>query len=376
MGQNRGQIRLDSRSINKTERTPILSAVAKVLDKWKVFSGFLVAFAVSLAINIIARYSSGFAEWMSRYPVGIYSRVVGFITGILPFSVTEFVILMALPLVIFAVYSCLRGHSKTVLSFVLVVLAVFNISSVRYYRKGVDELLYIERAELTAENLTQAMERCNDAINELQGFINIDELGESHCTLTYSEIASELAFSYESLDYGFLSHSYGSPKQMALSSLYAHSRTSGMFVSVLGEINVNNVFPDFAAVYSMAHEMAHSLGIAREDEAEFMAFLACINSRDKYIRYAGYVTALDSLSSSLYSLVGKEQALEVMAKCPQIAIGELSHYGHFFDKYDYGFFSYLLNRVNDLYLKTQQQSDGIKSYSKSDELTVAWLLDE
>ena len=47
--------------------------------------------------------------------------------------------------------------------------------------------------------------------------------------------------------------------------------------------------------------MAHQRGIAREDEANFIAFLVCMASDDPYIRYSGYLEVYEYVASSLYS---------------------------------------------------------------------------
>ena len=67
---------------------------------------------------------------------------------------------------------------------------------------------------------------------------------------------------------------------------------SGFYMPFTGEPNFNDAQPDFDLPYVIAHEKAHQRGFAREDEANFIAFLVCVNSTDPYLRYSGYLNAL------------------------------------------------------------------------------------
>ena len=50
----------------------------------------------------------------------------------------------------------------------------------------------------------------------------------------------------------------------------------------------------------MAHEQAHQLGYAREQEANYLAFVHCIEQKNPYIQYAGYIFGLRYCYNALY----------------------------------------------------------------------------
>jgi hypothetical protein len=50
--------------------------------------------------------------------------------------------------------------------------------------------------------------------------------------------------------------------------------------------------PKSSLAITIAHEQAHQLGYAAENEANFIGFLACIHNKDLYYKYTGYSFAL------------------------------------------------------------------------------------
>ena len=51
----------------------------------------------------------------------------------------------------------------------------------------------------------------------------------------------------------------------------------------------------------------------REDEANFIAYLACTGSDNVYLQYAGWVYALIYAANALYSAAGAEIYSELMS---------------------------------------------------------------
>ena len=51
---------------------------------------------------------------------------------------------------------------------------------------------------------------------------------------------------------------------------------------------------------TLCHELAHLKGYIREDEANFIGYLACVSSEDPFFQYAGYLSVLNYLNNDLY----------------------------------------------------------------------------
>ena len=116
--------------------------------------------------------------------------------------------------------------------------------------------------------------------------------------------------------------------------------------------------------------MAHQRGIARENEANFLAYLVCISSDDPYMQYAGYLNMYEYLASPLYSaspsLYGKAVGrLDVRVRY------DLECYSDFFDRYRDNIAADVSDAVNDTYL-VLQGTEGSRSYGMVVDLAVAY----
>jgi hypothetical protein len=64
---------------------------------------------------------------------------------------------------------------------------------------------------------------------------------------------------------------------------------SGYYNPFTGEAQVNTTIPIFLQPFVSCHEIAHQLGYAREDEANFVAYLVAKNSTDQSLKYSAYL---------------------------------------------------------------------------------------
>lgn len=89
-------------------------------------------------------------------------------------------------------------------------------------------------------------------------------------------------------------------KQIAVSKLMTYTHIAGVYTYYTGEANLNTNFPSYTLPYTAAHELSHQRGTAREDEANFLAFLVCMESDDEYIKYSGYLNLFEYVAGALY----------------------------------------------------------------------------
>ena len=120
--------------------------------------------------------------------------------------------------------------------------------------------------------------------------------------------------------------------------------------------------------------MAHQRGFARENEANFVAFLVCCESDDSYIRYSGFLNMFEYITNSLYALSPKDYydlfySLDIKVRC------EMAEYGNFFEKYRDSTASKVSGTINDNYLKSQGIEEGEKSYGMVVDLAASYILE-
>ena len=155
-----------------------------------------------------------------------------------------------------------------------------------------------------------------------------------------------------------------------LSEAMSYTHITGVYTFFTGEANINITFPDYTLPYTAAHELAHQRGIAREDEANFVAYLVCIEADDPYIRYSGYLNLFEYVSSALWR-ADPELYKEAVSGLGINARYEMKAYSEFFDKYRNSVASEISGVVNDTYL-TIQGTQGTASYGMVVDLAVAY----
>ena len=199
-------------------------------------------------------------------------------------------------------------------------------------------------------------------------------LGHSVNDMVYSldELNTKLNHAYLSSaeKYPFVQKMASNVKEVALSELMSYTHITGVYTYFTGEANINCVFPDYTIPFTMAHEMAHQRGIAREEEANFVAFLVCLESDDPYILYSAYLNMYEYVANDLYR-ADKELYSTVVSKKSARISAEQTAYSEFFAKYRDSVASNVASTVNDAYLKEQGQTAGAKSYGLVVDLAVA-----
>ena len=159
-------------------------------------------------------------------------------------------------------------------------------------------------------------------------------------------------------------------KPVLVSEVMSYMHITGVYSFFTGEANLNVNFPAYTLPHTAAHEMAHQRGIAREDEANFMAFLVCIRSDDPYIRYSGYLNAYEYVASALYR-ADKDLYYQAVTRLGESVKAELVAYSEFYDQYRDSTVSQVSGAVNDSYLQSQG-TPGTISYGMVVDLTVAY----
>jgi hypothetical protein len=161
------------------------------------------------------------------------------------------------------------------------------------------------------------------------------------------------------------------PKPVYASEVLTRLGISGIYSPFTTEPNYNADIPDFQLPFAIAHEMAHQRGVARESEANFVAYVVCVNSRDPFVRYSGFRNGLGVLSELFR--VEPEQARE-LAKQLGTGYREDSRRAALFWAKASGAAGALSHRVNDLYLRANRVKAGAADYSNSTTLIIAYHL--
>lgn len=349
-----------------------------------IFYGVLL---FSALIYIASRIFPSFGEFWSRYPGTAIRYIMSTVSGWFDFSLFE-IIIVCLPVLL--IYAILRiifidGRQPTVKGIyrtvkVLVCLACVLLSlfmtafGTCYFRYPLEKNLGLKDAKVSAEQLYDTAVKVAKLTAEYAENTHFCTGGASVMPYSYDELVSKLNDAYRTYCDGvdYISGYAVNPKPIALSEPFTYTHISGVYSFVTGESNINVNYPDFIMPFTMAHEMAHQHGIAPEDEANFVAYLVCIQSDDGYIRYSAYSNMLSYLSSALYS-ADKDLYNDLVASYYTAEMrSERSSYSQMFKKYQNSTAATVTDTINNAYLTSQGQKEGTASYGLVVDLAVAY----
>ena len=361
-----------------------MTLIKKISGYIPAFSMVIIALAIIAGgINIAYMVSAPFADWFNINVSNFFRGFLALLTSWIPFSLAEFILLGSPFIMIGAIAGCVKISSQSdrhlvrcvvgILSVAVAiyVLFVFNFGA-GYRGTTLDKKLGLEASPVSAQELHDTMNIVVEKLNELESEIVYAEDIGSVNPYSHDETVKKLLESYAllSLEYDFIGIVKAPVKEIVISDVMTYTHISGVYSFFTGEANVNTNYPYYVRVFTIAHEMAHQRGIARENEANFIAYLACINSSDPYIRYAGYMNMYDYLASPLYKASPSLYIKSVRNLC-EGAKYDTKCYSNFFDKYRDSVAAEVSNTVNDTYLKAQG-TEGSVSYGMVVDLAVAY----
>ena len=343
-------------------------------------------FAVSAAIYAVSRCSNGFAEFWARYPSQWIRAALAVITNIIPFSLAEF-ILLSMPILAAAyIIASNRAISRCddnsaflrwLRPLVMIILILGSLFTAGfgpcYFRRGLADNIGLTEEAVTADDLASTAEKISAQIREIDGIV-YDADGASVNLTPYSDLITEMNSAYREycLENEYISTFYSVPKQISMSPVMTYTHISGVYSFFTGESNINWNYPDFILPFTVAHEMAHQRGIAREDEANFVAYLVCMSSENEYIRYSALTNMLQYTLSALYE-ADRDAYFELLrSEISEEIRGEFTAYAKFFEPYSSSVASEIVDSVNNGYLSSQGQSEGTASYGLVVDLVVAY----
>jgi hypothetical protein len=159
------------------------------------------------------------------------------------------------------------------------------------------------------------------------------------------------------------------PKPLVTSRLFSYLGITGIFFPFTGEPNVNADVPDPDLPFAISHEMAHARGFAREDEAGYVGYLACRFHPDADFQYSGALGASIYASNALFDVDRRahRQVIGARSAAVQRDIEALRAWS---DRYK-GRAAAVSRSINNAYLRSQGQGEGVRSYGRMVDLLIA-----
>lgn len=340
---------------------------------------------ICAAIHITASKNSQFADNFNQSISSGVRAFLAHLTGWIPFSLGEGVLLFSPVIITAMLVKCLKISKKSwrrviryVIGLLSVICAAYSIFvfafAAGYHTPTLDTKLEYERNDVSAEQLYYTAEYILEDISTVIDDIDFLFAGKSVMPFTYNEMNDLLIEAYDKIceKYDFIQKLDSNVKRIILSEPMTYTHISGVYSFFTGEANINTNYPDFVIPYTAAHELAHQRGFARENEANFIAFIVCLESDNPYIKYSALINMYQYVSSSL-ATASIEYYYYINQTLDKRIAYELSSYSTFFDKYRESKASEITGTINNTFL-TLQGTEGTKSYGMVVDLAVAYYL--
>lgn len=331
----------------------------------------LTAAAVGLA-RFLPEFWFSFYTDFSRKAMGVLGAAFGWV----PFPVWEgLLVLLLVALIAGLIYAVkhrkLLGWLTGVLEgAVLLVFLFMGLWGLNHFAPTIGEQTGLEVREYSVDQLKEAAAWYADMASYYAESVERDENGDVILP-DFAELAEEAAAAYDQL--AEYNERFAIPirqvKPLLLSKAFAYTGTTGIFVCFTGEAAVSTASFPLTQPFTICHELGHSLAVAREDEANYLGFLACRASRNELFRYAGWYSAFIYCYNALYA-ENPSAARSLWDRCAEEMRRDSNvHVEH--DKQYEGKVQDAVQAVNDAYLKTFDEA-GVKSYG----LVVDYLIAE
>jgi len=332
-----------------------------------------------IALSIIPQYV--LIKWLSHYPEfietyysnGIYpyiSKIFRFMLGWLPFSFGDLIYAFGIVFIIrwfFINFTRIKTDTRNwfidVFSAVSVVYFAFHLFwGINYYRLPLYKSLGL-KSDYTTEQLVNVTKKLILISNKIHAEIIKNDTLPIAIPYSKSEILKLVPLGYNNLGkhYPNLEYYPKSIKKSLFSLPLTYMGFSGYLNPLTNESQVDALIPVYIFPTTASHEIAHQLGYAAENEANFIGCLAAINHDDIYFKYSGYTFALRFCLNEIYR---RDETLfdSISATANKGILKNYKEMRLFWEAYENPA-EPLFKITYGSYLKANKQDKGMESYS-------------
>ena len=236
--------------------------------------------------RLTARLPFSLAEWL-------YAAVIG---GTLLYIAVELVRLFRRPARLRRLYRLLVRLAALVLG----VYALFCLLwGVYYYGDDFIARSGLETGEVSTEALELVTRYFADRLNEYSPLVPRDADGLCRTDRDAVLESSPTLFRAAAQSFPCLDGPEVPAKRMLFSRIMSLMDFTGFFCPFTAEANVNLDFPEALFAATVAHELSHQRGVAKEQEANFVAVLASLESGQPDYCYSACLLAYIHLANAL-----------------------------------------------------------------------------
>lgn len=349
----------------------------------KQFIALCTLLAVMAILNIVAWESRAFSDFYAAHIYPLWTQTYGRLTSLLPFSFGEILIMIAvfgIPLSLAAMVILLivmKGSRKKVakiFGFVYGWIIAFVVTTetlncfILYHCSTFAELNCIAVTEHTDEELEALGAQLVEEINACAEDVSRDENGRFVLSADLDDTARNavagLSDEFKNLD-GY----YVKPKSIICSFFMSQMDLMGIYFPFSMEANYNADMFSAKQPATICHEIAHTKGYIQEDEANFIAFMACERSDNADYRYSGYLSALTQVRNKIFEYADYDKKVAFDNSISDLVWTDMDANSEYWENVkeadDTVFDSQTVSEVSDKAMETSLQLNGVEDGKKS-----------
>ena len=275
----------------------------------------LLVSAALIAAQRLARTNRALNVWLSERAIRPLHRLLGRVNSVFPFSVAE--LLIALAVVSLAAFLYVQTVRlvrcperaarlyRLVLTLAACSLAVYALFcllwGVFYYGDDFAARSGLSAEPVSVDQLETVTRYFADLANTYAARVARDEDGVYTVDRQALLDKSPAVFQNTVADFPCLDGPPLRAKGIRCSRVMSMLDFTGFFFPFTAEANVNMDFPPALLASTIAHELSHQRGVAKEQEANFCAVLASLNYGDADYVYSAALLAYTHLGNALYA---------------------------------------------------------------------------
>ena len=354
--------------------------------KVNILTGFILN-TLALILLILSWNNQSFSTWyaVSIYP--IFPRVIGRLTALFPFSVFEVILVVCFLLfILWIVKTSLAGPKlffnrlKRASLWTLNIFGTFFLmfvltAGINYNRESFADHIGITVSPSSVYELEGLFLLLVEHAHEISAKVATDSTG--HFVLNSPDTKNIGIMAMKGLNdkLGGINTYLPRAKVPLISKLMLYFGVSGFYSPWTLEAHYNDNDLALHIPFVICHELSHISSYMKENEANFIAYLACHESENIDFQYSAVYIALNSTLSALAKITSREHLIHLYKMMPEQVIRDRDKSRKIHAQYE-GKVAEISSKVNDTYLRANRQKDGVQSYGQIVDLLLAYYKSE
>ena len=287
---------------------------------------FIISLIIIAAFNVTAWISRSFSDFFTDNIFPVLTKPYGRLTSLTKISVGERLLILLFAIVLVTIF-CLMATAfffvrkksypgwhknlrmvliKTLPALFLAVAVIMSLNCFVLYHCTPIKVGEIHKDSYTVAELAALRDYVVKKCNEMSLQMHRDADG---CVIFEGDMAETAKEAVGGLEdrYRRFGGYCVTPKVLTFSGFMSQQYMQGYYFPFSMEANINGEMYIMNKPFTMCHELAHTKGYIYEDEANFLGFLACIESEDPVFVYSGYLGVLAYVNNDFYDSVEKEE---------------------------------------------------------------------